>query len=255
MSKFMDFLKHCFSGFEKSLMPEFSCLACGRECKDTNTLICEDCKNVLIKISGYVCEKCGNPLPHGQRVCDECKTTEHIFDKARAVYIFDDLSSKIVYRLKYYGNKYTANHIAKLLISPMLEFGEINYLVPVPLHEQRLKERGYNQSELIANALGELTSIPVLTNVLIRKLNTETQTGKTKAERAANVVGAFAVLNKNAIKDKNIVLLDDVFTTGATVDECARVLKRAGAKKVYVLTLLKTVNANSHTKPIKRKRK
>ena len=248
MNKFFEKLKAGFLEFENALMPEYSCLVCGRECKDTNMLICENCKGILIPIAGHVCEKCGNPVPDGCYICDECKNKELFFNKARAAYIFDDSSKKLVYDLKYFGKKFAAKHIARELIKPMCDFESPNLIVPVPLHKNRLKERGYNQAELIAKSLSELTSLPINTTALTRKIETETQTGKSKEERKANVVGAFSIKNSLEIKNKNIILIDDVFTTGATTNECARVLKKAGANKVYVLTVLKTVSAISHTK-------
>jgi len=228
-------------------MPEYSCLVCGRECRDTNLLICDNCKNILIPITSHVCEKCGNPIPENSYICDECKNTEWFFDKARAAYIFDDYSKKIVYNLKYYGKKFAAKHISQKLIVPLGSFESPQLFIPIPLHEKRLKERGFNQSELIANALSELTTIPICTTAIKRAIETETQTGKNKEERKANIVGAFKVTDKSKIINKNIVLIDDVFTTGATANECARVLKKSGAAKVYVLTVLKTVSAISHT--------
>lgn len=248
MSKIFQKLKNGFKEFENALMPEYSCLCCGRECRDTNLLVCENCKNILIPITGHVCEKCGNPIPKSCTICDECKNKELFFDKARASYIFDDYSKKLVYDLKYFNKKFASSHITQKLIEPLLSFDSPNLLIPVPLHQNRLKERGYNQSELIANSLSELTSLPINTTALTRKIETETQTGKSKKERQENVVGAFAVVSKAEIKNKNIVLIDDVFTTGATTNECARVLKKAGANKVYVLTVLKTVSTLSHTK-------
>ena len=255
MSRFWDRLKSGYMEFEKALMPEYSCLVCGRECKNTSTLICENCKTILIPITGHVCEKCGNPVPKSCLICDECKNIEWFFDQARSAYIFDDCSKKIVYDLKYYGKKFAAPHIAQKLVEPLCSFLSPQLFVPVPLHKKREKQRGFNQSKLIADALSELTSIPTNATCLQRKIETETQTGKSKEERHANIVGAFNVTNKEVIKGKNIVLIDDVFTTGATTNECARVLKKAGANKVYVLTVLKTVSAISHTNTNKRKKK
>ena len=191
MGKILNKLKFAYSEFEKALFPEYSCLVCGRECHNTTTLICDNCQKAIIPITGHLCEKCGNPIPKNQHICDECKSIELFFDKARAAYIFDDYSKKLVYDLKYYDKKFAATHIAKKLIEPLCSFESPDILVPVPLHANRLKERGFNQSELIANSISELTSIPVSTTCLVRKIETDTQTGKTKEERQANIVGAF----------------------------------------------------------------
>lgn len=252
VNKFVLALKKGFEAFENALFVECSCLVCGRECADTQTLICEDCKKDLIKISGHVCKKCGMPIEKSQLLCDECKNSDLFFDMARAAFLFDDKSANIVYGLKYFNHKYNAKHMAILMIEPLQEFGKFDMFVPVPLHPNRFRERGYNQSELLANELSALTSIPTNTTCLARKIETETQTGKTKAERAANMVGAFEIKNKIEVVGKSVVLIDDVFTTGATVNECARVLKRAGAAKVFVLTFLKTTSFGSKAKTKRR---
>lgn len=256
MSKFWNAIKRGFAEFENALMPEYSCLVCGRECADTVSLVCDNCKKILIPIAGHVCAKCGNPIPESMLVCDECKNNkDNQYDMARSAYIFDDESSKMIYSLKYYGNKYAAKHIASAMIAPLSDFGQVDIIVPVPLHQKRYKERGYNQAKLLCDSISEMTSLPTSDKLLERKIETETQTGKSKEERKANVVGAFVVTNKAEVKGKNILVVDDVFTTGATTNECARVLKRAGAKHVYVLCCLKTVSALSHVQKTIRKKK
>ena len=248
MSTFWDKIKIGFHEFENALMPEYSCMVCGRECADTTTLVCENCKKILVPITGHVCKKCGAPVPNTVEICDECLSNEIHFDMARAAYIFDEQSSQMIYKLKYFGSKYAAKHIAASMIEPMSRFEKIDIIVPVPLHENRQKQRGYNQAKLICDNLSEMTGIKTNSTILSRKIETETQTGKNKEERKANVVGAFVVNNKTELPGKNILIVDDVFTTGATTNECARILKKAGAAKVFVLTCLKTTSSLSHTK-------
>ena len=254
MNKFWELLKKGYQSFENALFPEYSCLVCGRECADILSLVCENCKNVLVKIGGNTCKKCGMPIPDGMQICDDCRGKELHFDKAAAVYMFDSDSAKMIYGLKYADKTYVARHIAPQMIEALSSFPHIDMLLPVPLHKNRKAWRGYNQSELITNSISELTQIPVDTTSLVRKIETETQTGKSKKEREANILGAFAVTDKKQIAGKNIVVVDDVFTTGSTTNECARILKKAGAAHVFVLTFLKTVGSFSHTKP-KRKKK
>jgi len=114
-------------------------------------------------------------------------------------------------------------------------------LVPVPLHPKRLCEREFNQSAIIASVIGKRMNLPVLLDVLIRRRHTRPQVELDMKERRKNVTGVFAVENARAIEGKDLVLIDDVFTTGATVSECARTLKRNGAGKVYIITIARMI--------------
>ncbi len=116
-----------------------------------------------------------------------------------------------------------------------------DYIIPVPLHRWRLLKRQYNQATLLARSVSSLTNIPVLTNCLVRKKATESQGHKTLKERKQNVKQAFDVIDPDSLKGKSIVLIDDVWTTGATLDACAKILKKAGAHRIFVLTLARVV--------------
>lgn len=194
------------------------------------------------------------PIAPPATICDDCKSHEIHFDKATAAYIFDDTSAKLVYGIKYSGHKFAAKHLAAMLVSKISNFGQIDTIIPVPLHPNRKKWRGYNQSELLAKEMSEMTSIAVDTTSLERHIETEAQQGKGRTEREANMIGAFRVTDKNAVASKSILVVDDVFTTGTTVNECARVLKKNGAAKVFVATVLKTTSALSHTKQTKNRK-
>ena len=114
---------------------------------------------------------------------------------------------------------------------------QVDLVVPVPLYKTRQKKRGFNQAEIISVKFNEVLGLHIEVNNLIRKENTPTQTKLTRRERQDNLKNAFEVKNKGAFKNKNVLLIDDVFTTGATTEECTKMLKRAGVKNVYILTL------------------
>lgn len=248
MNKFWAALGKSYKNFENALYPEYSCIICGRETRDTLLLICDKCKEKLLPINfAHTCQICGAPVLEGNTRCDDCRSQDIHFDKAVAAYIFDDTSANLVYGIKYSNAQFAARHLATLLVEPISTLEPFDIIIPVPLHENRKKWRGYNQSELVASALSELTSIPLETQALVRHIETETQQGKGRIERQANMVGAFKVVDKEKIKGKSILLIDDVFTTGTTVNECARILKKNGAYKVFVATLLKAISAYGHT--------
>jgi len=124
---------------------------------------------------------------------------------------------------------------------PDIDFSDYSLIIPVPLHIKKLRERGFNQSLILARAIGEKQQIPVNFSLLKRHKFTETQTGMHKAERKQNIKKAFEISDKEKIAGKDIILVDDVYTTGATVNECAKTLIKAGARKVSVLTLARVL--------------
>ena len=124
-----------------------------------------------------------------------------------------------------------------VFLFPDFDFSEYSLLLPVPLHIKRLRDRGFNQSLLLAKEMGKKYKLPVNFSLLKRCKFTLTQTGLNKAEREKNIKGAFVVTDKKKVAGENIILIDDVYTTGATINECAKVLLKAGAQKVAVLTL------------------
>jgi ComF family protein len=125
---------------------------------------------------------------------------------------------------------------------PDFNFAEYSLLIPVPLHVKRLRERGFNQSLLLADKLGKKHKLPVSFSLLKRHKFTLTQTGLNKTEREENIKGAFVVTDKKKVSDENIILVDDVYTTGATINECAKTLLKTGAQKVAVLTLARVIH-------------
>jgi len=210
------------------------------------------CNRSLDFVFPPTCAVCGgliapqNPTP----VCDSCwdsleedrphyaRTTieDPFFKDALALYLFSPEFKTIVHLLKYDQKTSTGRRLGHLLASkiPIQYFKKSQLIIPVPIHHTRFRERGYNQAEVIAHGFSECTGIPVDTKSLRRKRSTQTHTKLHKQERRKNIGNAFAATRPRS--GENILLIDDVMTTGATVNECAEALRKAGANEVKVLT-------------------
>jgi ComF family protein len=182
-------------------------------------------------------------------LCIHCEETPPRYKHAAAYGEFEDALRGLIHLLKYQGVRPAARPLGKLLAQVMrptlVGIGDRVLLVPVPLHRSRQRTRGFNQAELIARmAIRELRDLTIdfSPKALVRKRSTESQTGYTREQRRENLRGAFALRQPANIADRIVLLVDDVLTTGATADECARVLLRAGAKQVLVTTVARAVS-------------
>jgi len=214
------------------LFPQW-CVGCGRE----GEYICQQCRESLSFISPPVCPKCGKPQSEA-RLCSACVNWDSAINSIRSPFIFDGVIRQAIHELKYRNLRALAPLMAQLLY----EYFRTNSLpgdviLPVPLHKKRLRERGYNQSLLIARELGKLTGIPVDVHSLVKNSHTTPQARTASVEeRRENVAGAFSCTGDN-LKGKSIILIDDVTTSGATLDACAASLKAAGAASVRGLVM------------------
>ena len=213
------------------------CVGCGRE----GDFICHSCRRSLPRITPPLCPRCGKPQPGGV-LCPGCVSWQAEIDGIRSPFRFDGVIRKAIHQLKYRNLRALALPLAGLLQDYLvinLMPGEV--LVPVPLHPKRLRERGYNQSSLLAKELGKLTSLPVVDDCLIRQRHALPQAKtSTVAERWSNVANAFTCRDRR-LRDKPVLLIDDVSTSGATLDACAAALKAAGASSVWGLVLAKEI--------------
>ena len=218
------------------LFPQW-CVGCGKE----GELLCYSCHHSLPRITPPLCPRCGKPQPSGT-LCPSCIGWQAEIDGIRSPFRFDGVTRQAIHQLKYRNLRALAVPLAKLLNDYLVANplpGEI--LVPVPLHQKRLRERGYNQSSLLAKELGKLIKLPVIGDCLVRKRNTPPQTRTTTVdERRSNVADAFACRNYSP-KGKQVLLIDDVSTSGATLDACAAALKTAGANSVWGLALAREI--------------
>jgi len=229
------------------------CKICGKPIRESRGYsICEDCIKAIELIEPPYCVKCGKPLipndffkQNKNIICANCREKKYSFEFARSVGIYSDVLRKCIHLFKYYGEKKLAKPLGKLLIdylSKNKEFGrDIDLIIPVPLHQNNYKKRGFNQSALLSKVIGDYFSIPVGEDILIKKKFTPFQVNLSKKEREKNILRAFSVEKPEEIKEKNVLILDDVFTSGSTVEECAKELKKAQAKKIFVLTLARTI--------------
>lgn len=220
----------------------YKCLVCGKEIdSDKKISICDKCFNKLPKIKGKTCEICGEPVTSDSKVCVHCKKELPVFTKCFAPYVYCDEIENLVQGLKYRGKIYYARTISTLMLNCFLEQNiDIDVVVPVPMNLRREYERGFNQAELLMVAFSDV-GYKTDSKILARSRNTASQTHLNKTQRKANVSDAFVVTNKSKVKGKNILIVDDVYTTGATMNAIAKVLKEAGAKNVYGVTFSHTV--------------
>ncbi len=188
-----------------------------------------------------LCPLCGRPQS-SSILCPGCVSWQAGIDGIRSPFRFDGVMREAVHQLKYRHLRVLAVPLARLLNDYLVTNpvpGEV--LVPVPLHRRRLRERGYNQSGLLARELGKLSGLPVMANCLVREKPTPPQARtKTVAERQSNVASAFACRD-DRLKNKQVLLIDDVATSGATLDACARALKAGGAAAVWGLALTREI--------------
>lgn len=213
------------------------CVGCGQE----GSFICPDCCSWLPQIEPPVCRRCGYPQTVDVDVCPECADWPSDLDSECALFRFEGVIRIAVHQLKYHNLKALSDELAGFMFAYLIANPlAIDVLVPVPIHPRRLRERGYNQSRLLANLLAKLTGWP-LSESLVRNQPADSQTQASDVgQRWRNVRNAFRV-PPDAFKDKRVLLIDDVVTSGATLNACATALKVNGAVSVRALTLAREI--------------
>lgn len=232
LSNFKIFLLNLF-------FPAF-CINCQRE----GTFLCQDCFSLLNINKDVFCPFCKKPkIVLDGKTCNRCRKNKKLNGLFNASSYQDFIVKKMILKFKYPPFiKELAKPLAFLIIQYLKNLGKVvpflkdksNFVfVPLPLHKKRLKWRGFNQAGEIAKELSFYFKIPLVDDVLLKIKNTENQAELTGEEREKNIKNAFFVQNPEKIKNKKILLVDDVFTTGSTMEECAKILKEAGAKEVW----------------------
>ncbi len=253
------------------------CRLCGAPLSSISRLpVCSDCLNAIIPVSGPTCVVCGERVLSGAGLeesgraaedgrptqdgrgtrCGLCRRTEQPYARARAYGSYDGNLRGLVHLLKYEQVRPAARVLGRMLAQAAQGMladagGEVRVMLPVPLHSSKLRQRGFNQAELIAReAARELPpcargDLRLDSLVLRRTRATDSQTGLTRHQRRENIRGAFEVARPEAIAGQEVLLVDDVFTTGTTVSECARVLRRAGAERVLVATVARVMKGEA----------
>jgi ComF family protein len=243
MSAFIPYIKHGAQALLNMLFPP-RCLLCQAFIPAVGAL-CSDCWQHIDFTSYPSCAICSHPFEYdmGEKtLCAVCIATPPPYRKAYSVFKYNEHSKKLIHRFKYNDQIHAAPHFAAWLARAAADaLKEADMLVPVPLHRYRLWKRRYNQSALLANALGKITQVPVGLELLLRTKHTVPQAGLTNVQRQKNVQGVFKLNPRyDSIKGKHIILIDDVMTTGATLIACSKILRKAGAQ-VTVVTLARTV--------------
>ena len=214
-----------------------TCCFCG---KISTEEICERCKEKVSYIEEPRCKKCGKPIRYEeQEYCLDCQRQSFHYEQGRSLWVHKGVVPWSIYQFKYHNRRvygqFYARELYRLYGRKIQEWG-IDLIVPVPLHRRRKRRRGYNQAEILAKNLGELTGIPVEKGLVIRKQYTKPQKTLNNRERARNLKDVFDV-RKTAVSEKNILLIDDIYTTGSTIDGISKVLLEKGHNKVWFLTI------------------
>ncbi|MBI2843631.1 MAG: ComF family protein [Armatimonadetes bacterium] len=216
------------------------CLVCG---KMQPKYLCDACVEQIVYIDPPICRRCGAPLTEGR--CLECAGAEFEFNSAESVGVYEGVLREAIHQFKYSRHRVLGPVLGGLLVEHMRSRGDLKYraasIVPVPIHKSRLRMRGFNQSEMLAEHIGKSLSLPVLRDALLRSKPTRAQVDLPVEVRKENVHGVFQVKRRDAVSGRILLLIDDVYTTGSTADSAARALRAAGAEEIHVLTLARSV--------------
>jgi ComF family protein len=219
------------------------CFNCDSPVSENQTL-CADCWKAIHFIGIPYCACCGGPFDvpvEEGSLCGACLDREPSFDRARSAVLYDDASRSLVLRLKHADQLHPVPALAVWMVRAGKDlWDDVDVIVPVPLHRWRLLKRRYNQSALLAKEIARLTGKPLLIDVLVRVRATESQGHKNAQQRQENLKGAFDISDPARLRDKHVLVIDDVMTSGATLSACAQTLKKAGAEAVCGLTLART---------------
>lgn len=214
------------------------CPACDRIVRPGGEKICTECMGKLKLLTPPWCMRCGKKLAEEGELCLDCQNKKHEFVRGRALYEYQSAAVSI-YRFKYGKRQEYADFFGEEIVRYLGDFireAEPDALIPIPLHRKRLEKRGYNQAALLAEAVGRYSGVPVNQKMLVRVKNTTPLKLQNPSERQNNLKKAFNI-GENDVKLNTTVIIDDIYTTGSTIDEAARVLKNAGVKKIYFITL------------------
>jgi ComF family protein len=239
-------------GLFTALFPS-DCRLCSTPLTNISRLpVCPSCLLAMVPISASTCEICGERLgvdysASANQICPACQESRPHFTKAAAYGAYDGGLRELIHLLKYEQVAPAAGVLGHMLAEAIQKLSPIAdsiLVIPVPLHRSKRRQRGFNQAELIARAALKINALPsakLAGDVLERTRPTVSQIGLTRPQRVENIRGAFRVRHPSRVSGRNIVLVDDVLTTGTTVSECARILRKAGAEKVWIATVARTL--------------
>lgn len=222
------------------IYPPFCC-----NCNQIGYEVCPDCwDHIQLLSQTRTCDHCGKRIAEGS-VCPDCRHHPPAFDQLKSWAEYQGVTRQIVMHIKYLSRRGLVPYLIDPMVQTIRDWGiQVDMILPIPLAKGRLKERGFNQSDLLAKPIAMHLGLFYSTNALFRIRETHSQVGLTAQERHHNIVGAFQA-DQLICREKNVLIIDDIATTGATLNECAATLKQAGANKVYCFTVAHTNTALS----------
>lgn len=238
MNRWKEKSRRAFEAISDLIFPR-RCAVCDRPVDRLGQGVCLKCKSQIQYIKAPFCMKCGKQLNEPQQeYCNDCLRRKHFYLQGKALYDYGSMADSI-FRFKYMGRQEYAGFYGKELYDRYgfwLRAVRPDALVPVPIHASRKRKRGYNQAELLAAELSKYSGLPVNSKLIIRKKKTKPQKDLTTQERQNNLKKAFKIC-QNDVKLSTIVIIDDIYTTGSTIDDMAKLLMASGIQKVYYVAL------------------
>lgn len=215
-----------------------TCPVCHKILKNPETRICPECVGGFVPVGKEYCMKCGKPVEKEQEYCEVCGKRHRDFTEGRGVFLYDHTMKSSLMKFKYEGRREYVEYYVKAMsyfaAKDILRWNP-DVVIPIPLHKKKYRIRGFNQAECLARGLAKEWDLPFSAGILKKVKNTRSQKKLQAAERKHNLDDAFAVCEE--IRGLSVLVIDDVYTTGSTMDAAAKVLKEKGAEKVYFLTL------------------
>ena len=216
------------------------CPGCDKILEFNGKKICDNCRKNLIYIKEPRCKKCGKQLiKFEDEYCFDCKKGKHIYKKGVSAFSHAGEIKKSIYKIKYCNKReyvdFYGKEVARIYEKEILGW-KCDCLIPVPLHRKRKLKRGYNQAEVIAKVISKQLGIPINNKILTRVKNTKPQKELNDEDRKKNLENAFKI-HKSIVELKKVILVDDIYTTGSTIDSCARILLDNGVSEVYYVSL------------------
>ena len=225
-------------GFCLELLYPKRCVVCDKVLSkiEKDIGICKSCSKEIRLVGRDYCMKCGGPLSSkAMEYCPNCQGNSHIFNQSKAVFRYVGEMKNSLYRFKYANKRCYGKVYARFAVKQYgnwIKSKKIDAIIPVPMYEQKKRKRGYNQAEVFARALSEITGIPTYNKIVRREKDTVAMKQLTKAKRKKNLLNAF-ILTENVVQFRKVLIVDDIYTTGTTIDEVAKVLKAGGVEEVY----------------------
>lgn len=237
-------LRRLLKGLKEVVYPKI-CLGCATRLKDSPAehFVCDTCWGTIKKNAPPFCRFCGRHLDRaqGRNICPGCIRQPLYFDRAFSPCAYDGVIKELIHQFKYKNKDYLGKSLSRLMIEFIREYNlgmdYLDFIVPMPLHAARLREREFNQAEVLSRHIAPEFDKEINPDCLLRRALRKPQAELKNDQRFTNIAGSFAVNPKTQVRGKNILLVDDVLTTGATASEAASTLKKAGANIIFVLTL------------------